>query len=76
MGAEPRQRAVHVEPIMTTPEIDPEESSEPGTSEQESEKGLLNMYAHVPLQTRQKTWKVEFIDLRSLMPKFRESTQQ
>ena len=34
------------------------------------------MYAHVHLQTMQKIWKGEFIDLRSLLPKFRESTQQ
>ncbi|KAH3788965.1 hypothetical protein DPMN_167131 [Dreissena polymorpha] len=44
MGAEPRQRAVRAEPIVTAPEIDPEESSKPGTSEQVSEKGWLNMY--------------------------------
>ncbi|KAH3789056.1 hypothetical protein DPMN_167223 [Dreissena polymorpha] len=76
MGAEPRQRAVRAEPIVTEPEIDPKESSKPGTSEQESEKGWLNMYAQIPLQTRQKIWKGEFIDLRSLLPIFRESNQQ
>ncbi|KAH3821132.1 hypothetical protein DPMN_122892 [Dreissena polymorpha] len=37
-GAEPRQRAVRAKPIVTAPEIDPEESSEPGTSEQQREK--------------------------------------
>ncbi|KAH3788966.1 hypothetical protein DPMN_167132 [Dreissena polymorpha] len=45
MGAEPRQMAVRAEPIVTAPEIDPEESSKPGTSEQESETDWLNMYA-------------------------------
>ncbi|KAH3726288.1 hypothetical protein DPMN_052146 [Dreissena polymorpha] len=43
MGAEPRKRAVRAEPIVAALEIDREESSEPGTSEQQSEKGWLNI---------------------------------
>ncbi|KAH3691942.1 hypothetical protein DPMN_176963 [Dreissena polymorpha] len=66
MGADQEATTGLAEPELPVPEIEHENASEPGTSARGCEQGLLNMYAHVALQTRQTSWNGEFVELRLL----------
>ncbi|KAH3785236.1 hypothetical protein DPMN_163321 [Dreissena polymorpha] len=75
MGADQEDTAGRAKPELPAPGIEHEDTSEPGTSAQGSKQGWLNIYAHVALQSR-KIWKGEFVVLRWLLPKYRETSQQ
>ncbi|KAH3804440.1 hypothetical protein DPMN_132725 [Dreissena polymorpha] len=76
MGADQEETTGRAEPELPTPGINHEDTSEPGTSGQDCEQGWINMYPHVALQKRQQIWKGEFVDLRSLLPKSRQTFQE